>query len=567
VAALPPRAPRLALRSLQIGALLVALAVLRYKLFDLDRFFVPKELVLHLTAACVAAARLAWPAGRPASLQQATADDPAAWPMDGMRSTRPRAALTLVDATLGLYLLLSVLSAALARNPWLGARATALSLSAAALFWGARAVARIGFGRQLLAAVALATVAAAGTALLQAYGVESTYFSLNRAPGGTFGNRNFVAHLSAIGMPLVVGLALRARAGRGALLAALGAGVLATVLVLSRSRGAWLAAAVAAAPLAVGFWRARQLPGVRPRPGRAALLSVAIAGGVAAALLLPNTLSWKSDSPYLDSVKGVVDYRGGSGQGRLKQYANSARMALAHPVLGVGPGNWAVGYPRHAPASDPSMTRDGTTANPWPSSDWVAALSERGLPAFLALGATVLGLLWWAHRAAWHSRDADRALVGGIFGATLAATVVVGLFDAVLLLAAPAFIAWTALGALAVESGLLDEAARPLPWPAPARRLAWVALGLSALLAAGRATGQGLAMALFSTGRPTPMARAGELDPGSYRIRLRQAQLAVQRGRCAEVRIHAAAAAALLPEAPAPRRLLARCGGRVERGG
>jgi hypothetical protein len=213
------------------------------------------------------------------------------------------------------------------------------------------------------------------------------------------------------------------------------------------------------------------------------------------------------------------------------------------------------------------MTRDGTTANPWPSSDWVAALSERGLPAFLALGATVLGLLWWAHRAAWHSRDADRALVGGIFGATLAATVVVGLFDAVLLLAAPAFIAWTALGALAVESGLLDEAARPLPWPAPARRLAWVALGLSALLAAGRATGQGLAMALFSTGRPTPMARAGELDPGSYRIRLRQAQLAVQRGRCAEVRIHAAAAAALLPEAPAPRRLLARCGGRVERGG
>ena len=228
----PPRAPRLALRSLQIGALLVALAALRYKLFELDRFFVPKELVLHLAAACVAACRLAWPAARVVDSGPVPVSDPIAWPMDRPAAERPQAALTLVDATLGLYLLLSVLSALLARNPWLGARATALSLSAAALFWGARAVARAGFGRQLLAAVGLAIVVAAATSLLQAYGAESAYFSLNRSPGGTFGNRNFVAHLAAIGVPLLVGLSLRARAGRGALAAAVGAGALATVLVL-----------------------------------------------------------------------------------------------------------------------------------------------------------------------------------------------------------------------------------------------------------------------------------------------------------------------------------------------
>ncbi len=543
------RAQRLALRSVQLGALLVALAALRYKLFDLDRFFVPKELTLHLTAALVASARLAWPAVR-----RRTADG---WTLPAGQTR-----LTLVDAALGLYLVMSVASALFAQNPWLAARATALSLSSAALFWGARALARAGHGRAVLAAVATAIVVGAATSLLQAYGMESAYFSLNRAPGGTFGNRNFVAHLAAIGVPLLVGLSLRAERRRGAVLAAVGTAALATVLVLSRSRGAWLAAAASAVPLLVGVWRARRLPGVRPKLGRVLLLVLALGGGTTAALTLPNTLEWKSDSPYLDSVKGVVDYRGGSGRGRLKQYANSARMALGDPLLGVGPGNWATRYPRHAPAGDPSMTSDGTTANPWPSSDWVAVLSERGIVAFLALAGAIAGLFWWAHRATWRALDADRALMGGVFGATLAATVVVGAFDAVLLLAAPAFVAWTALGALAIESGGVDDAERPVPWPPVLRRAAWGALALAGLLAGVRAAGQGGAMALFSTGRASAIARAGELDPGSYRIRLRLAELAARRGRCAEVRTHAGAAAELLPEAPAPRRLLAACGPR-----
>lgn len=550
---LPPahRGAHLALRALQLGALLVALAALRHKPFELDRFFVPKELVLHATALVVCIARLGWPAG----------DDRAGPGSTDDGRTRTRTRLTLVDAALAGYLLLSLASALGAPNRWLAARALALSASSIALFWGARAVARAGLARPLLAALALAVAVGAGTSLLQAYGVESVYFSVNRAPGGTFGNRNFVAHLAAIGLPLLACVALRARVAAGALAAALGTAVVAAVLVLSRSRGAWLASAAALLPLAVGMWRARRLPGARAARWRTALVVLAAAAGATAALTLPNTLAWRSDSPYLDSVRGVVDYRGGSGRGRLEQYANSARMALAHPVLGVGPGNWAVRYPRHAPAADPSLAGDGTTANPWPSSDWVAVLSERGVPAFLALGAAVLGLLWWAHRVAWRAPDADRALLGGVFGAVLTATVVVGAFDAVLLLAAPAFIAWAALGVLAVESGAPDAAARPVRWPATPRRLALAALAAAGALGSARALAQGTAMALFGTGRASSIAAAGTFDPGSYRIRLRQAELAAQRGRCAEVRRHAAAAHALLPEAAAPRRLAARCRG------
>ncbi|MDF1501755.1 O-antigen ligase family protein [Roseisolibacter sp. H3M3-2] len=558
---LPPLAAahpahRLAVRALQVGATCVALAALRYKLFELDRFFVPKELVLHATAALVAVAALRAPRRPDGSTDPLGRHDAFA----GTAFERPVAGgLTLVDAALALFLACSALAAALAGNGWLGARALAISLSSAALFWGARALARAGLGRTVLAAVGVALVVGAATSLLQAYGVESAYFSLNRAPGGTFGNRNFVAHLAAIGTPILAGLALRARRRRHALLACVGAAALATVLVLSRSRGAWLAAAAASVPLALGVARALALPGTRPKLGRVLLLLVALGGGALAALRLPNTLEWKSDSPYLDSVKGVVDYRGGSGRGRLKQYANSARMALDHPLLGVGPGNWAADYPRYAPAGDPSLTGDGTTANPWPSSDWVAILSERGLPAFLALGATMLGLAWWAHGAVWRGRDADGALTGGVLGATLAAALVVGAFDAVLLLPAPAFLTWAALGALAVESGAVDRAPRPIRWPRLARRLAWAALAAAALLGALRSAGQAGAMALFSTGRAVAIARAAELDRGSYRIQLRAAELARARGRCADVRRYATRAAELLPSAPAPKRLLAAC--------
>ena len=50
------------------------------------------------------------------------------------------------------------------------------------------------------------------TGLVQAYGlVDTNLASLSRAPGGTFGNRNFMAHLVAIGLPVLLYVALEAR--------------------------------------------------------------------------------------------------------------------------------------------------------------------------------------------------------------------------------------------------------------------------------------------------------------------------------------------------------------------
>jgi len=86
----------------------------------------------------------------------------------------------------------------------------AISASGIVLFWVAHALARAGWARSVLALMAAAITVAAATSLLQAYGVETELFSLNRSPGGTLGNRNFVAHLAAIGIPLLIIIILRA---------------------------------------------------------------------------------------------------------------------------------------------------------------------------------------------------------------------------------------------------------------------------------------------------------------------------------------------------------------------
>src|SRR5439155_15157059 len=126
-----------------------------------------------------------------------------------------------------------------------------------------------------------------------------------------------------------------------------GVTTVAAALVLPRSRAGWLAAGVALLIFTVFSMRehGRRLIG---------LLAFAIAGA-AAALVFPNTLRWRSDNPYLQSVTGMMEYERGSGHGRLVQYQRSLGMAAQHALLGVGPGNWSVDYPRHAPRNDPSL--------------------------------------------------------------------------------------------------------------------------------------------------------------------------------------------------------------------
>jgi O-antigen ligase len=522
------RAERLALRMLQLGAIAVVLASSTLNVFELDRFFVPKELVLH--AAALLAGLLGWHA------------------LGRLRITR-------IDHLLASYLIVGALSTLLATNRWLAFRALAISASSVLLFWLGRALAGISADMRntLLKALAFAVVLIAVTSLLQAYGIELIFFSQNRAPGGTLGNRNFVAHAAAFGLPVVLLAALRAGTRGSFIRWSAGLALVTASLVLTRSRAAWLAAGavIAMAFLAMVLSRALRRDGRTWR--RLAMIVLLAACGTAAALVIPNALRWRSDNPYLESVKRVADYQGGSGHGRLVQYAQSLRMALHHPLLGVGSGNWPVQYPAYAVRHDPSLSDSevGATSNPWPSSDWVAILAERGPAAFVLLALVFVYLASGGLRQLLAAPDADTALRSLALLGTLTGAAVTGLLDAVLLLALPAFLVWPALGALWAPQE---------PGPAPRTSVMQRVILLAVLAMAGagavRSAAQLTAMTIYANhGDRASLTHAARIDPGNYRLRLRLARIG-GRQRCE----HARAALGLFPHAGAAREVSRGCG-------
>ena len=521
---------RVASALLQVGLVAVALVALPYRMFELDRYFVPKELVLHIVALALFALVIV----RAGAVTIDTA-----------------------DTLLALFIAWSTASALFATNYWAAQRALGVSVSSAVIFWAARRLGAAGAYRSILIGAAIATVCAAMTGLLQAYGYASDFVSLNRAPGGTFGNRNFVAHFCVIGLPALVYVTVTARTSLGALLGSLGGVAVAALLVLSRSRGAWLAIAATLVALAMPLLASRRYWSGKHVGGRFARMALAAVVGVAGAIALPNRLNWTSESPYLDSARGIVDYSSGSGRGRLAQYVNSMRMAIGNPVFGVGPGNWPVRYVRYAPANDRSLKDDGMAANPWPSSDWVAFVSERGTIGALALLAVFAALFFAALRHWSALPDGDAVLARLVVIGTIVATLVVSAFDAVLLLPAPAFLAWSVIGAASGAGRAVAE--RPL-----SRRrwsIAAVAVGLIVAASLARSAAQTAAIEEVGAGG----SRAGWLnaamwDPGSYRINMRVADLYAGRGQCRSARVYAHRALGLFPYASAPRQLLRRCG-------
>jgi hypothetical protein len=258
-------------------------------------------------------------------------------------------------------------------------------------------------------------------------------------------------------------------------------------------------------------------------------------------------------------MRGLVNSSEGSGAGRLIQYKNSLEMAMSQPIFGVGPGNWSVHYIKFAERRDPSLSSaGGMTDNPWPSSDWIAFVSERGVIATVLLVLTLLAIWVRAIRelpAARETGDFERAREALTLIGTVVATAVVGLFDAVLLIAIPTMFLWLIAGVLSppraptrsIGSGVREFGAPLL-----------VLFGLTAII---RSAGQIEGMAIYhGATRLTTIQSAERFDPGSYRIRMRLAEGYASRGDCGKAVPHARVANGMFPNATDPRSVLRRCG-------
>jgi O-antigen ligase len=348
-------------------------------LFDLDAF---KLATLSLLAAVVLLPRLLL-AGR---------DDLRAW------LTCPAGWLYLGSIAWALAGSLSVLAHADVADRILGAL---LATLAATL--GLRAAR--GDRRALGATLTLLTIVTAMVALLQAVGVETRFTAGEPDVVALMGNSTRAGALLALGLPIALLVLVSPEEQGGHHRVRLAASALAlgtAALILTRARGAWLAAAVGMAAVALlcmpslrrhlRVWLVPMLVGIG--------LAVVLAGGfdVLTGAKLPGSANPLTGEDLTTQV-------------RLSVYRGTLDMIASEPLTGSGLGRFRESFPPFrdpAEASLPGLA-GATTEVDHPHNEPLLAFAEGGLPGGLMLLAFVLLTVGRALRRARAGDAGDRA--------------------------------------------------------------------------------------------------------------------------------------------------------------
>jgi O-antigen ligase/tetratricopeptide (TPR) repeat protein len=414
-------------------------------------------------------------------------------------------------------------------------------------------------------------------------------------PGSTFGNRNIAAEAIAMSIPFglaAVSLARAAPSSRD------GGGVAPILVCLilqmaylgaTRTRGAWLGASCGVAAFLV--LRRRALP----RRALIGVLALGVAGLAAAAIpgrVVPRDLAdAKRFEPGQQVVREALDPASPVVRTRIGLWRRTLAMYAAHPIFGVGPGNFVVFFPLYA---EPGAGKDGVMSSSVvprrAHQDLLERLAETGplgLAAWLAVyavaGAVAIRRSRDRRISATSRPDADAdadagdrdlarsatsvppaALVAGAAG-SLAALFACGLSGFPLAMPATALLLAVALGCLACE-GTRSPAARPAARSPRAAFLVAVLLAGSLLLYATVTAARGLARS-YSAARalaalrpdatrsgPTvalaQLQRADRVDPGRFDVALETGFVLLRLGRGAEALAAFDRALAVEPHSP-----------------
>lgn len=461
----------------------------------------------------------------------------------------------------------SIVAAGASPVPWLALRPVTLTVALAAAYFTARRADRGIARRVVLLGIAVSVGALAASILVQAY-APAGWTSLipgeaGRFPGGTLGNRNRAADVIVIAAPAVAlawGTARRRR-GRFALEALFSAAV--AVVVIARSRGAWLAALAELATAGLVYWTLPRTDRVRLLTGLP--LGAAALAGIGVATFVPNHLQWGAGQSAVSSLLRLVDLRHGTGYGRLRSLQTGIRIIADAPLTGFGPGSWPVAYAAHADYGDPAVDPDAEwPTNSLPPSEWLGILVERGGPALAFLLVTAACLATEAHANARSSFAEGGSPVRArelaeyvALGAALAAIVVIGCTEPLLATPAGAYLCGAVLG---VASGRVFRSTSH-------RRLSQrrsIATIASAVLLAAIAAYPNYQAAIQAAHLLDPPSLATYLElrakyPFNYVFRVRAARLLVSAGRCASAREDIEFARHMFPMARSVRVLESQC--------
>jgi O-antigen ligase len=311
--------------------------------------------------------------------------------------------LTPAAVALALYLLLATLSHLLSPAPYVSQQALMGILTAALGFYLALGLLRTPLRRGIFLVLALGVAAAMATyGLAQWFGVSLTP-TLGGRVSSFFYNPNHYAGFLDLATPLALAVALfgqrvLARLAAGAITAALLAN-----LLLSYSRGGWVAVAIACALLSL-LWVGMQL-----RKGR--YLRVLISASAAVVLTFTG---WQLLERFAPQVQTQLEARYARLARDLTQLEDFDRIIILRagvqaipeaPLLGVGPGNFISVITRYRPPSvdsmaDSMMHRFVNYAH----NDYLQVAIETGLLALAAF----LGFWLWSLLAAWRVPAAER---------------------------------------------------------------------------------------------------------------------------------------------------------------
>lgn len=184
-------------------------------------------------------------------------------------------------------------------------------------------------------------------------------------------------------------------AGGWRMVAAVASAATVAVLTVLQSRAAWLALAVAAVLSAVTLFRRRRQLDLAPRLGRgvaACTAGLAVAAVGLGGLAFTDTAAGRALHRLL--ITRPHQQEGPTDGGRTMVWGIAADMAAAHPVTGVGGGNFTIRMHEHLRDPGSGEVRDFSNlmSDNWlhPHNDFLEVLAEHGLAGFLAFAAVFL---------------------------------------------------------------------------------------------------------------------------------------------------------------------------------
>ncbi len=331
----------------------------------------------------------------------------------------------------------------------------------------------------------------------------------------TEGNSNYSGALAGMLFPV---LAAEAAAGRRRWLCGLSAAALLALLILSESRGGWLGA-VAGTGVAAGALLWKRSPGART-------------AGIAIVCLVVIPVALQAQTQLSQARSGGVTYR-------IEAWKGALRMLAARPILGAGPGNFAVEYPLYRSEVEFRASHVYAPAGAFKEAEdahsiWAQAAAETGALGLLALLLVVYvaARLWRYHVKAAVEPEAIALLAG--LGGGAAAFLVAGLFNTLTLHVSHALLFWAFLGMIERVGGTEGRGRS-----GPALPLAASLAGLFGTFLAGSLA---VSDREFTAGmsqrdpavRATRLERAAQAHPAPWRARHELARALAALGRLPE---------------------------------